>query len=195
MKKSYEAHMILAVLSLFITACGTKSLSAQTEEYSPQKSVPFEVVLGKPVTDDAVTEFIVNNNCSPAEQFQLCKDAGIALWADSDQIVTTIYLYSGGTDGFKRYRGELPFGLTFYDPMWRVQEKLRDLNADGSLHQAGLPDEASSPDLIHYWAIYKRFGMTIIYNSPFADEDAYIYAIVVNKEILFMKGTPLSTGL
>ena len=103
----------------------------------------------------------------------------MALWADSDQVVRTVYLYAGGTNGFKRYRGDLPFGLIFYDPMWRVQEKLKNLNADDSF-QAGLPDEANSPDHMHYWAVYKRFGMTIIYNSPFADEDAYIYAILIS---------------
>jgi hypothetical protein len=31
-----------------------------------------------------------------------------------------------------------------------------------------------------YWAVYKRCGMVVIYNSPFADVDAYIYAILVN---------------
>ena len=46
---------------------------------------------------------------------------------------------------------------------------------------AGVPDEASSPDHIHYWAVYKQLGMTVIYNSPGADEDAYIYAILLSK--------------
>jgi hypothetical protein len=46
---------------------------------------------------------------------------------------------------------------------------------------AGLPDEGSSPDRMHYWAVYKRLNITIVYNSPLADEDAYIYAILVTK--------------
>jgi len=61
-----------------------------------------------------------------------------------------------------------------------VEEKLRDLNADDTLQRAGLPDEIGAPDHIHYWAIYNRLNMTVIYNSPSADEDAYIYAILVN---------------
>jgi hypothetical protein len=44
-----------------------------------------------------------------------------------------------------------------------------------------LPDEGSSPDHFHYWAVYKHLGMTIIYNSPFVDEDATIYAILVSR--------------
>jgi hypothetical protein len=47
---------------------------------------------------------------------------------------------------------------------------------------AGLPDEGSSPDHLHYWATYKQVGMTIIYNSPSPEyEDATIYAILVSK--------------
>jgi hypothetical protein len=48
--------------------------------------------------------------------------------------------------------------------------------------KAGLPDESSSPDHIHYWALYKQAGITIIYNSPVADEDANMYAIVISNE-------------
>ena len=106
----------------------------------------------------------------------------MALWIGSDQIVKTVWLYSGHADGFRRYRGELPFGLTFYDPMWRVEEKLSNLDAgetDQPAAEAGLPNEGLSPDHFHYWAVYERFGITVIYDTPFADEDAYIYAVVV----------------
>jgi hypothetical protein len=49
-----------------------------------------------------------------------------------------------------------------------------DVNSANTLHQASLPDEAGSPDHMHYWAMYKRLGMMVMYNSPGADEDAYI---------------------
>jgi hypothetical protein len=177
MKKFYKALSILASLSYMITACGTHTLPIQTEEQTAQKTASYEVVLGKSMTDKAVIDFIFNNNCSSTDQFQLCKDVGMALWANSAQIVETVYLYTGGTNGFKRYQGKLPFGLSFYDPMWRVQEKIRNSNADDSLQQSGRPDEENSPDHMHYWAFYKRLDITIIYTS--ADEDAYIYAILV----------------
>ena len=179
MKKAYKALNILAVFAFVITACGTQDIKMKKQPV--QKAASYEVVLGKSMSDKAVIEFIVSHNCSPADQFQVCKEIGMALWADSAQIVKTVYLYAGGTNDFRRYRGELPRGLTFYDPMWRVQEKLRNLDTDDRLDQAGLPDEASSPDHLYYWAVYKRFGITIIYNSPFADEDAYIYAILMNE--------------
>ena len=180
MKKFCKVLHLLAILPFVIATCGTHEPPIRTSEQTAQEPPSYEVVLGKLLSDQAVMDFIVKHNCEPAEQFQLCKEVGMALWADSDQVVRTVYLYAGGTNGFKRYRGDLPFGLTFYDPMWRVQEKLRNLNADDSF-QTGLPDEANSPDHMHYWAVYKRFGMTIIYNSPLADEDAYIYAILMSR--------------
>jgi hypothetical protein len=180
MNKPYKSFCILAAMTLFINACSIQTAQAQPEGQVTSKALTYKTVLGKSLTDMVVADFIASNNCSPADQFQLCKDVGMALWADANQLVKMVYLYSGNADGFRRYRGELPFGLTFYDPMWRVEEKLRNQNADDSLQQAGLPDEASSPDHIHYWVVYKRLGMTVIYNAPAADEDAYIYAILIS---------------
>lgn len=180
MKKLYEVLSVIAAFSIFITACGTRLTLEQTEKGSAKKSVAYEIVLGKSITEKAVLDFITHNNCLPTNEFQACKEIGMAFWVDQDQIVRTVYLYSGNKEGFRRYRGPLPFGLTFYDTMSRAQEKLVTQNATGDADWTGLPDEGSSPDHIHYWAVYKRLGMTIIYDTPFADEDAYIYAIVVN---------------
>lgn len=105
----------------------------------------------------------------------------MALWIDANEIVKVVYLYAGDADGFRRYRGPLPYGLSFYDPMWRVQEKLVDPDSSNALYQAGMPDETASPDHMHYWAVYERLNMTVIYNSPGKDEDAYIYAIVMSQ--------------
>ncbi len=180
MLKRFKSLRILTVIMLFLTACSTWTVQAQPEAQATPKVVLYQTLLGKSVSDKRVVNFIVSNNCSSTSQFQLCKDVGMALWTDASQIVKTVYLYSGNMDGFSRYRGKLPFGLSFYDPMWKVEEKLRDLNADDTLQRAGLPDEIGSPDHIHYWAIYNRLNMTVMYNSPGADEDAYIYAILVN---------------
>jgi hypothetical protein len=176
MDKLFKSLSILAAIALFITACSAQVIQAQPEE----KGAVYQVILGRSLNDKDVTDFIASNNCSPVGEYQLCNDAGIAFWGDSNQLVKIVYLYSGTADGFRRYRGDLPFGLSFYDPMWRVEEKLRDLDSDDALQQAGLPEEGSSPDHFHYWAVYKRLGMTVIYNSPAADQDAYIYAILLS---------------
>ena len=45
----------------------------------------------------------------------------------------------------------------------------------------GLPDAGATPGHLHYWANYHQAGLTIIYNSPSAeDEDATIYAILIH---------------
>ena len=181
MNKRFKPPIFLAAILVFITACSGQAIRAESAKPDQMVKAGYPAVLGKSVSDRDVTDFIANNNCSPEAGFQLCKDVGMALWVNSNQIINTVYLYSGNVNGFRRYRGELPFGLTFYDPMWKVQEKLRNSNANDTLQQAGLPDEGSSPDHIHYWAVYKRLDMTVIYNSPAADEDAYIYAILINE--------------
>ena len=171
--------VIFAVIPFWFSAC--RGQATQEAPANNDAAIIYQVVLGKSMQNKDVTDFIARNSSIPAGQFQLCEEIGMALWTDADQIVKTVHLYSGNIDGIRRYRGKLPFGLSFYDPMWRVQEKLMDLDSANPLHQAGLPEEAGSPDHMHYWAVYKRLGMTVIYNSPGKDEDAYIYAILMSK--------------
>jgi hypothetical protein len=79
----------------------------------------------------------------------------------------------------------IPYGLTMQDTKASVEQKLGQpmvTFAPQAGWELGLPDEGGSPDHIHYWAIYKRFGVTVIYNSPSAtDMDATIRTILVNK--------------
>jgi hypothetical protein len=171
--------IICAAISLLTSACGGRSVQAESAEDNAVAVISYRIVLGKSLGDPDVGDFIASNHCTPADQFQLCKDTGMALWADTDEIIKMVYLYAGDADSFRRYRGELPYGLTFYDPMWRVQEKLMDPDSANPLYQAGLPDETGTPDHMHFRAVYKQLGMTVMYNTPGEDEDAYIYAIVV----------------
>jgi hypothetical protein len=79
----------------------------------------------------------------------------------------------------------LPYGLSMRDTMATVEQKLgqpRVTYAPQAGWELGLPDEGGSPDHKHYWAIYKRFGLTIVYDSPSPDDKgATIYAIRVNR--------------
>ncbi len=75
----------------------------------------------------------------------------------------------------------MPYGLTFYDPMWLVEEKLSALDKDSQSQKIKQPDETSSPDHIHYWATYKQLGLVVVYDTGIADPDAYIYAVLVSK--------------
>ncbi len=79
----------------------------------------------------------------------------------------------------------LPYGLTMQDTMASVEHKLGQPRVTHALQagwEPGLPDQGGSPDYIHYWAIYKRFGVTIIYNTPLAsDKSATIYDVILDE--------------
>jgi hypothetical protein len=185
MKKRFQTLKALIVIALFTTACGTQSVRAKAAEQTAGKMAPYEIVLGESLTDPVVADFLASNNCSSTLQFRLCKDVGMALLLDSNQVVETVFLYLNKAPGFlgyeedfTPYKGELPLGLKFYDTMGAAVYKL---NRQG-VGEAGLPDSTGTPDHTRYMAIYKKAGITIIYNAQSAeDEDATIYAILVSK--------------
>ncbi len=185
MIKLFKSLSILAALALFITACGAQVAQAQPEDHTAPNTVTYQTVLGKPLNDKEVTDFIANYNCSYAGQFRGCNRAGMALWIGSGQTVEAVYLYPNITYDFGAYKGVLPYGLASNDTMANVEQKFGQRKVEQAPQagwELGLPDESGTPDHIHYWAVYKRFGVTIIYNSPSAeDKGATIYAILVNK--------------
>lgn len=177
MNSFFKILSVLALMALFITACVSQSAQAERAKADAMATVSYQAVLGKSLNDKDVTDFLASNNCVSATQFQVCNEAGIAFWLDTNQFVKTVYLYLNNVDGFAAYKGELPFGLKFYDIMEAVEYKLRKQGVG----KAGLPDEAATPDHLHYWAMYKQVGVTIIYNAPYPDEEATIYAILVSE--------------
>jgi hypothetical protein len=170
--------LVLAVLSLLLMGCSPQTVQMEPKANSVPEATSYQAVLGKSLSDKDVADFMAIHNCSSAAQFQLCNDEGMALLISSDQIVETVYLYLNNIEGFAPYKGELPFGLKFYDTMDAVEYKL---NKKG-VGIAGLPDSGDTPDHLHYLANYQQVSMTIIYNSPSAeDEDATIHAILMSK--------------
>lgn len=176
--------LALIAIALFATACGAQPVRAESAVANPVAAT-YKAVLGLSLTDQNVTDFVARNNCASSGTFELCKNVGMALWLDADQVVKTVYLYPAGTNGFMPYQGELPFNLRADDTMATVQQKLGQPKVEFAPQAGwtpGMPDEGTTPDHTHYWAIYKRFGVTIIYNSPFADDqNATVYSILVNK--------------
>ena len=185
MNKSFPILTILVAIALFVTAFGALVVQAQPAERAVAKPAAYDAVLGKSLNDKEVADFITSNNCSSAGAFQLCQQIGMALWLDVDQKVKSVYLYPARTNGFSAYKGALPLGLAANDTMATIEQKFGQPKVEHAPQagwEPGLPDESRSPDYIHYWAIYKRFGVTVIYNSPSpADKNATIYTILVNK--------------
>lgn len=179
MNKFFKTLSFIAAMMLFTTAC-----SAPVAQAAPS-AAGYQAVLGKSISDNGVADFIASNKCSSTSQFQLCRGVGIALWIDPAQKVNTVYLYAESENGFAPYKGVMPFGLAFKDTMADVEQKFgqpKVVQAPQAGWTPGLPDAGSSPDRIHYWAVYERFGVTIVYNTPFAnDKNARIHSILVTK--------------
>ncbi len=182
MNKFFKTLSLLAVIAYFATAC--IPFVADVAEAAPA-NVSYQATLGKSVRNQDVADFMASNNCSQAGSFRLCQPTGLALWTDADQIVRTAYLYVDNSGDFAAYRGQLPLGLVSNDTMANVERKLGQPKVDHAPQagwEPGLPDEGFTTDYIHYWAVYQRFGVTVIYNTPAAnDKNATIYAILISK--------------
>lgn len=182
MNKLFKTLSLFAAIAFFATACIPPVVDVA--QAAPAE-VNYQTALGKSLSDQAVADFIASNRCAPAGSFQLCQDAGLALWTDKDQVVQIAYLYLDNSGGFASYKGRLPMGLARNDRMANVEEKLgqpKVPHAPQAGWEPGLPDDGSSPDRIRYWAFYRRFGVTIVYNSASPeDKNATIHAILVNK--------------
>jgi hypothetical protein len=177
MNKSFKILCVLAAMTIFTSACASQSVQAQPAKAYTMKPAIYDVLLGKSVGDREVADFIAGNDCSPVEQFQLCRSAGVALVMDADQKVESVILYPGEDDGFTAYQGELPFQLKINDTREAVETKLKEQRVG-----TGTPNEQGLFDHTHCWATYYAAGLTIIYNSPSADDKgATIHAILVGK--------------
>jgi len=87
--------------------------------------------------------------------------------------------------GVQAAPARLPYGLTMQDTMADVEQKLgqpRVVFAPQAGWEAGLPEQGGSPDHLRYWAIYERFSVTIVYNTPSAsDKSATIYEVILDE--------------
>jgi hypothetical protein len=173
----------LILITLLITSCSTDFFSKESGEKTSAKVPLYRLLLGRALTDKVVADFIASNQCTVTEPYIYCREAGMDLLVDPDQIVVSIFLYLNKASGlvpnegdYRPYNGELPFGLKFYDTLEAVEHKLKQQGVGND----GLPDSGTIPDRMRYVATYNEAGMTIIYNSD-RDEDPSIHAIVVSK--------------
>jgi len=185
MNKRFQILITFAAIVLFATTFGALVVQAQPSERTVPEAATYEAVLGKSLDDTDVADFITSNRCSSTSRFQLCNAAGMALLIGDGQEVESVYLYPNTIADFAAYKGTLPLGLSANDTMASVEDKYgqpKVQQAPQAGWEPGLPDESGTPDHTHYWAMYKRFGVTIVYNSPSAtDKGATIYAILVSK--------------
>lgn len=173
----------LIVFIMITSSCSTAFFRTEPKEQTAVKVPLYKLLLGKSLTDKVVADFIASNPCTVTMPYIFCKEAGMDLLTDTNQIVVTVFLYLNKASGFvpnegdyTAYKGELPFGLKFYDTLEAVVHKLKQQEVGND----GLPDSGTIPDRMRYVATYNEAGITIIYNSG-PDEDPMIHAIVVSK--------------
>lgn len=175
MGKFYWCVCTLAMLSLFLTSSNAQWGQAKT---LLSQTTGYEDIVGKSLNDTVVQQLIAKTGCLRNDRLIICNDAGIELWLDSRQVVKIVYFYLKNTDEFSAYQGKIPYGLKSYDNLEAVEYKL---NRQG-VGNDGLPDRDSFSMNLQYWAFYKKYGLLIIYNSPFADDDnASIYAVAISR--------------
>src|SRR5687768_14296555 len=97
MKQFFKTFSFLAVMTIFMTACRSQIVQTQPAKEDTMATASYQAVLGKSLNDKDVADFIASNNRVSATQFQVCKEAGIAFWLNTDQIVKTVYLYLNNT--------------------------------------------------------------------------------------------------
>jgi len=169
MRKLYWYCLTLVLLTPFLTSCIAQSVRAAS------KPAPYEALLDQALTDQDVIHFIAANHCSSVERLRLCKEIGLVLGVHSNGVVETLFLYLENTDGFTAYQGELPFRLKINDSREAVEAKLKEQRVG-----TGMANEEGVFDRTHCWATYYAAGLTIIYNSPSAnDKNATMHAIIV----------------
>jgi len=91
------------------------------------------------------------------------KSEGISLRFDNrDDELTTIFLYSEGTDRFRQYQGDLPSGLSFQLTRKEVESILGPPGKSGG--------GGGSYGWDNYWAEYRSKRIRITYDGNRADD-------------------------
>lgn len=182
MNKLFKPLSFVFLIMLAATACSGQVVEAKSVEQPASIAPNYQSLVGKSLGSKNVVDFIADNGCTSANQYQLCGSTGIALGMDRDQTVKTVFIFPSGANGFAAFYGELPLNLTWKDNMAAAKQKI-GASADATfLEEAGLPNESGTPDNIRLWVAYKELGVTLVYNTLSADDNsATIHAILITR--------------
>ena len=177
MNKLFKFFSVLGV----IVVLGSVQRVRATQAATP---VEYRIILQRSLDDPSVEGFVVDHNCQLVDDFQICPAAGVALHLIQPGAVDQVYLYLNPDKLFERFTGQLPYELAPNDTMADVQRKLGHPKIPTIPlmgWEPGLPDEGATPDHVHYWAIYKAYHLTVVFNTPTPDDpNASIQMIVID---------------
>jgi hypothetical protein len=173
----YRYVYLVVAITISMTACSARSVQNHQTGDDVSKSPLSDLFMQKSVTDKAILDFLAANKCHRLNQFQMCEEIGMTLETNANQVIESVFIYLKNTESFNTYKGELPFNLELDDSRETVESKLRQQRVG-----TGVPNERGQFDRTHCWATYYSAGMTIIYDSPSADDRAArMHAIVVTR--------------
>lgn len=114
--------------------------------------------LGMDINSDEMKTWMAGLGTAQVDKFSTgdyynYKPVGISLLFNPQNQLSSIFFYAEGADGFKEYKGDLPFGLTFKMTRKEIEDSL------------GMPDSAGGDGVINFWESYDSKGLGISYNT------------------------------
>ncbi|MEN6433581.1 MAG: hypothetical protein ABFD06_12070 [Smithella sp.] len=102
-------YILMMIAALLVIGCVQRN-----------DTMTLSSMLDKNINGDEIQRWLSKVGDSPAINkfagicfFYDFKQKGISLRFDTNGTLTDIFLYSEGADGFRQYKGELPFKLSF----------------------------------------------------------------------------------
>ena len=89
----------LMVFTFVTASCSPGFLRMEPTDQAAAKVPVYKVLLGKSSTDKVVAEFIDGNHCSVTKPYVFCREVGMDLLVDSNQIVVSVFLYLNKASG------------------------------------------------------------------------------------------------
>lgn len=166
---------IMFVIALVISS--SLMLNAAKIEKSAYASL-----LGKKLEQKEMQKFIDDLGEYPEikkyenEFYYNFKNSGIAMRFDrKSRTLVMLYFYSDGKDGFRQYRGKLPFGLTFFDTLRETKQRL---GKPGNQGCGTVSKYVATSD----WMEYDSKGIGIDFAGVNCDKSAQISIIYIYKK-------------
>jgi hypothetical protein len=180
MNRLFKFLSVLFVVTVLVAAYRVQTTQASI-------AVDYQVALYHSLDDHSAASYFVAHNCTATGDFRACPESGVAFQVDERGLIRQVYFYVQQGDGFSPFSGELPFGIDASDTMADVQRKLGHPKVP-QIPMLGwepeLPSYGGSPDHIHYWAVYEQYSLTVVYNTPLANDlNASIQLILISVDL------------
>src|ERR1035437_2897307 len=126
---------------------------------SPKEKEGLQRFVGMNINSKEVKEYINTLGTKPdtvkfsQSYYYTFKAKGIDFAMTSSDTITSVFLYSEGSDEYTRFKGDIPYNLQFSDTRKIVEQKL------------GKPDDAGAGGVVNNYSGWNSKGIQITYSS------------------------------